>query len=151
MNYAIQILRQTRQNYLTILEALTTEQLLTIPTGFKNNILWNLGHTIVVKNLLIYGLSDLAIPIEAELVEKYRKGSQASSHVADSEIEAIKALLTSSITQLESDLAAGIFKTFKSYPTSYGVTLNNIQDAVTFNNAHEALHLGYVMAMRKLL
>jgi hypothetical protein len=151
MNYALQILRQTRQNYLSIMENLTTEQLLTIPTGFKNNILWNIGHTIVVQNLLTYGLSDLHNPIEVELIEKYRKGSQPSSPVADSEIEAIKGLLTSSVAQLEADLAVGIFKTFKSYPTSYGVTLNNIQDAVTFNNAHEALHLGYVMAMRKLV
>jgi hypothetical protein len=151
MNYALEILRQTRQNYLSILETLTTEQLLTIPAGFKNNILWNLGHTIVVQNLLTYGRADLAIPLEVELIEKYRKGSHPTKHAADSEVEAIKALLTSSVNQLESDLAAGIFKSFNTYPTSYGLTLNSIEDAINFNNAHEALHLGYVMAMRKLV
>ncbi|MGB5463369.1 MAG: DinB family protein, partial [Aureibaculum sp.] len=30
-------------------------------------------------------------------------------------------------------------------------TLNNIQDAIEFNNFHEGIHLGYILALKKLV
>ncbi|MDB9932132.1 hypothetical protein OAD28_05360 [Flavobacteriales bacterium] len=52
---------------------------------------------------------------------------------------------------MEEDLNTEMFKEFKEYTTSYNVTLSNIDDAVKFNNVHEGLHLGYAMALRKMV
>jgi len=46
-------------------------------------------------------------------------------------------------------LNANIFKEFRPYRTSYNVELESLDDALWFNNMHEAMHLGYMLAMRK--
>ena len=52
---------------------------------------------------------------------------------------------------MEEDYHKGVFKTYNEYTTSYNVTLNNIEKAIMFNNVHEGLHLGYIMALKKAL
>ncbi len=41
---AIDTFRQTRKLLALAVQGLTAEQMLAIPTGFDNNIAWNLGH-----------------------------------------------------------------------------------------------------------
>jgi len=41
-----------RKNLLTYLDSLTPEQLGYIPTGFSNNIFWNIAHCIAVQQFL---------------------------------------------------------------------------------------------------
>jgi hypothetical protein len=55
------------------------------------------------------------------------------------------------IDELERGLAENVFVQYKPYTTSYGYTLNNIEDAVRFVMVHDALHFGYAMAIRKNL
>lgn len=47
------------------------------------------------------------------------------------------------------DYERGLFREFKAYQTSYGAKLKDIEQALQFNNVHEGLHLGYMMALRK--
>jgi hypothetical protein len=42
------------------------------------------------------------------------------------------------------------FPDYTAYSTSFGIDLKNIQDAIIFNNMHESLHFGYVMAQKEL-
>ncbi len=35
--------------------------------------------------------------------------------------------------------------------TSAGIRLESVEDAIAFNNFHEGIHLGYVMALKKAL
>jgi predicted ribosome quality control (RQC) complex YloA/Tae2 family protein len=42
-------------------------------------------------------------------------------------------------------------KAFQPYETSYGLKLNTIEEAIRFNNVHEAMHLGYMMSQRRSL
>ena len=65
--------------------------------------------------------------------------------------EQIKELALNTIDRLDRDYQEGIFRDYVPYKTSYGVELNNIDDAIIFNNIHEGLHLGYMMAMVKSL
>ena len=52
---------------------------------------------------------------------------------------------------LKADYEKGLFKDFKPYATSFGMELAAIEDAILFNNAHEAMHLGTMLAIRKFL
>jgi len=52
---------------------------------------------------------------------------------------------------LEKDHAAGKFKSFQPYKTSAGVPLNDVEDAIAFNHFHEGIHLGYILALRKVI
>ena len=142
--------RQTRRNLLKVINGLTDEQLVTIPQGFNNNILWNIGHVCVTQQALQYRLSGNPSNMPENLTNAYKKGTSASD-IDVTDIHTFKKLLVSQIDDLQADYENGLFKEFTVYPTSYGITLESIDDAIQFNLLHEALHLGYVMALKRSL
>ncbi len=146
-NFDIQ--RTTRSNILNAVSNLTLEQMNTIPLGFSNSIAWNLGHILVTQKLLVYGLSGNDLNIEPRLVEQFRKGTKAETPVSEEDLATIKAAFLASVDLCEADFNNSLFTQFKTYPTSYNYTLSSIEDAIIFNNSHEALHFGYIMAMKK--
>lgn len=148
---AIAHLKISRATCLKLIQDLTHEQLITIPKGFNNSIYWNVAHLVVTQQLLNYKLSNLPMYLDNEVVDNFRKGSKARQNylVEDWEriVEAFKALPI----QLEVDYTDGIFKEYSEYKTSYGITLNKIDDAIAFNNIHEGLHIGYIMALKRVI
>ena len=54
-------------------------------------------------------------------------------------------------TKLESDYSNTIFSNYNSYTTSYNITLSSIEEAIQFNNVHDGLHFGYIMALKKVI
>ncbi len=144
-------LRATRKNVSIVVEGLTLEQLNTIPDGFNNNIAWNIGHIVVTQQLLVYALSGAKTIIPSETIDLFRKGTSPEGKVTQEQMDEILSYMESTIDQTEKNLAAGVFGDYKEYPTSYGITLHNLEEAIIFNNMHEAMHLGYIMAMRRAL
>ncbi len=142
---------ETRKNFLSVVNSLTTEQLNYIPQGLNNNIIWNFGHSIVTQQLLCYNLSGSRMHVNKELVHKYRIGTKPEEIVSEEEIENLKQLALELPTKMKEDIQTDIFQEYKEYTTSFNVTLTNIEEAVKFNNVHEGLHLGYAMAIRKLI
>ena len=151
MQYHFNALKTTRQNILKMVDGLSTEQLNKIPDGFNNNLAWHLGHILITQQLLTYKLSGLSPKVSDEWVVKYKKGSKPEAFISEEEIDVIKKQLVSSPSQTEQDFADGVFQSFNSYPTSYGITLTSTEDAIIFNNMHEAMHLGNLISMRKLI
>lgn len=148
MQHQFNILNATRNNVLNSIKDLSLEQLNTVPNGFKNNIAWNIAHIVVVQQLLCYKLSGLPLSIDDAFIDRFKKGSEASN-LTQSELNTVKAQLMDFPVKLEEDYNTDLFKSFNEYPTSYNVTLNSIEAAIQFNNVHEGLHLGYIMAMKK--
>lgn len=122
-----------------------------IPPGHSNNLIWNIGHTIVVQQLLTYQLSGNKLLIPIEMVGLYNKGTVPTGNTSESEIETIKSLLFSTIEQTAADMATGSLNNYTPYQTLLGIHLESIQDAVKFNNYHEALHLAFCMKIKKEL
>jgi len=151
MEKQLNILEATRKNILNTVKGLTLGELNKTPKGFNNNLIWNLGHVLVTQQLLCYGLSGVPMKADNEIIAKYRKGTKPTDFVGEEEYSFIKLRLEQTIEEIKLDLSAGLFKEFKTYPTSYNVTLDSIEDAVVFNNVHEAMHLGYMMALKHAL
>jgi hypothetical protein len=145
------ITRTTRLNILKLVEGLTTEQLNTVPDGFNNNIIWHLGHLLATQQLLTYGLSENEIILSDNIVDEFRKGTKPENQYSDEDIVELKSVFIEVINQTQDDFEDGIFEKFKPYPTSFGITLTSIEEALTFNNVHEGLHMGLIMAMKKLV
>lgn len=140
-----------RKNILNEVTDLSTEQLNHIPEEFNNSIIWNLAHVVVTQQLLMYGMSGLELPIPPAIVGKFRKGTKPSTPATAEEIQEIKNLFAITLARSKTDYDSGLFSEYKSYQTSFGVTLQSIEDAIRFNNVHEGMHLGYVIAMAKLV
>jgi hypothetical protein len=149
MKEAFEILKTTRRNQLAAIKDLTLEQLNVIPQGFNNNLIWNLGHVIVTQQLLCYKLSGNPLNVEADLLDKFAKGTLPSPNFEFTDLERLKKYAKSLPDLLESDYNSGLFKTYNKYPTSYGYELNSIEDAINFNNVHEGVHLGYIMSLKR--
>ncbi len=148
---ALDHLRATRAHFVKVLNLLSTEQLNHIPAGFNNSIIWNIGHVVTTMNLLVYKNSNLPMKLDDDFIACYRKGSKPNGAIDNSEIKFISDILTQSVDQLTDDWCAGKFEKYTTYETSYGATLNNATEAIQFNTVHEAMHLGYVKAMSKLV
>lgn len=151
MEASLKILTTYRNILLGILEKCSLQQLNLIPADFNNNIIWNIGHTIVIQQRLIYALSNLPLQISDDLLNKYKSGTKPILPVAQEEVDELKTLLISLVNQTKNDLAAGKFQTYNEITTSTGFNLTSIEDAMTFNNFHEGLHLGYIQSIRKFL
>lgn len=151
MNQTFDITRTSRKMIAPFLENYTLEQLNTIPDGFSNNLIWNIAHIVVTQQLLVYKLSGLSANVSDEMIEKYRKGTKPEHIVTQAEVDEIKALLFTTIDQMELDFENKIFNNFDEYPTSTGFVLKSAKEAMIFNNFHEGLHLGILMSIRKFV
>lgn len=148
----LDLLIQTRVNFRKLLESIPEEKLFVIPEGYKNNIIWNFAHNIVTQQALLYRLAGLPMSINAELLEKFKKGTEASSEFVPGLKDEVVLASYETLEQLQLDiLTPDKFANYQEYPTSYGVELKNFNQAMQFNNMHEALHFGYAMALRKLV
>ena len=151
MKQAFDILKATRQNYLKAIDGLSLEALNTIPKGFNNNIIWNVTHIIVTQQRLCYGRTGNRIRLSNEILNDYQKGSKPKRPATQAEVEQSIKWLKESVDWIKEDYEQKIFKDYNVYPTSYGFTLNSIEDAISFNNVHEAMHLGWIGAIKKSL
>lgn len=148
---ALEITKVNRKALSKILTHYSLEKLNKVPEGFSNNLFWNIAHVVVTQQLLIYGLSGLEKNIPQEWIDLYKKGTTTQRDATEKELENLQEYLFSTINQTEKDLNAGIFKTYSPYMTSTTFELKNINDAFQFNNFHEGIHLGYILALKKAL
>ncbi len=151
MEKQFEILKANRIIVLKVIENLSLEQLNKIPEGFRNNIAWNVAHLPVIQQLLCYRLSGLKITISDEMVEKYQKGTAPTKEITQQELDEIKALFLRQVDEFKEDYDNNKFTKFDSYLTSPKITLNNIDDAIEFNNFHEGIHLGYILALKNIV
>lgn len=152
MNTSLQVTIACRELLQKFIENHTLEQLNTITEGFKNNIIWNIGHVVVTQQLLAYKLSGLAMMVTDEMVAKYQKGSAPQGNVTQEEVEAINNLLFATITKTQEDLENGLFQNYMEYTVSTAnFTLKSIDDAMQFNNFHEGIHIGIILQLRKFV
>lgn len=151
MKKQFELLKATRQNILKVLEETSKESLLKIPTGFSNNILWNIYHLLASQQLLIYGLSQTPFRLDKEFILKYKSGTIPSGEEDLDLIDFAKNNLLTTVKQLSEDCQQDIFGEFKTIKTSYGLELQSIEDAIYFNNLHEAMHYGQIKTFQRIL
>lgn len=122
-----------------------------IPSGFNNHILWNLGHLAVTQQLLTYGRCKLPLNVPESWPDLFRKGTSPRTWGEVPDANEVKAALRELPEQFAADYRAGRFGGFEPYQTATGPLLETVEDAVIFNDFHEGLHLGAILALRKLV
>lgn len=151
MEATFNIWATNRSLYIKLLRSLSLEQLNTIPAGFNNNILWNAGHVLVSQQGLVYRAAGLPMNLPTELVATYRTGTKPSGTATQADVDQVVALLEEMQAITRADYAAGKFQSYNAITTSTGFHLASAEDAIVFNNYHEGMHLGTMMAMAKLV
>ena len=147
----LDIIRYPRLTILKTLDGFSLDQLNNIPAGFNNNIIWNLGHMIAAQQGICYKRAGLDTWVSDSFFNAYKSETKPEGPVDAAAFEEIKTLLTTSIDELEHDYKNGIFLNYPVWTTRYGVEITSIDDAIAFLPFHEGLHIGYIMALRKLV
>lgn len=150
MNNQFEVWLKTRQQAVQLLEGLSIEMINTIPSGFNNNIGWNFIHTIATQQHFFYKLSGLKPVIPNFYMDGYVKGTSPIP-LSFTQIEEAKALALNTVEIAIKDYEEGLFNNFQKYKTGFGVELTCIEDAIAFNPVHEALHMGYIRAYKRLI
>jgi len=148
---AIQTIRKTRQFLLDTIKDLSAEQINTIPQGFSNNIIWHLGHMVAAQQGVCYIRAGIAPVLDQAFIDRYKSGTKPEHIITDQEIGQIKGLMFSSLDQLQQDYDQKAFEGYTAWSTRYGNTISNIQEAIDFLPFHEGMHIGYIMAFKKLI
>ena len=151
MEVTFKIWETNRKLYIQLLENYSLEQLNKIPEGFSNNLVWNLGHIIVAQQGLVYRLSSLPAYVSDEMTNTYKNGSKPTGKTTQVEVDELKKLLFSLVDKTKEDYSNGKFTTYTEYTTSTGFHLASTKEAIEFNNYHEAIHLGFMMNIRKFI
>ncbi len=151
MDWAFDIAIKNRKLLESFIDNHSLKALNKVPKGFSNNIIWNIAHTIVTQQLLVYKLSGLPMLVSEDMVDAYKKGTKAERDLSQAEVEIIKGLLFSPIKKTKEDYDNKIFQSYNEYTVSTKSTLSNVEEAIDFNNFHEGIHLGYILALRKSL
>ncbi len=151
MTQAINTILQPRLKIIEIARQLTLEQLNTVPSGFNNNIIWNMGHVIAAQQGICYKRAGLTTIIDEEFFETFKPGTKPERFFDATDLEKIIGLYTSTLDNFESDLKTDMFANYPTWTTRYGVELSSIADAVAFLPFHEGLHIGAIIALRKLV
>jgi hypothetical protein len=145
---AINIMKQTRQLLYYAVKDLSEEQLLAIPDGFDNNITWNIGHIIATHKGLCYRPCALDMALPRRMFPMYSPGTSPADWKAQPDIPALLEMLMQHPQQMEDDYAAGKFDgPFEEVKSTTTIHLRNIQEATSFNNFHEGLHMGAILAL----
>lgn len=151
MEKTFEVFIQTKKQFINLLDGLTIEQLNTIPVGFNNNIIWNFAHTIAAWQILCYKLSGLPFVVDENFVDLFKKGTKPERFFDEQELAQMKKLAVLSFEKLVLDYKDGVFANYNTYTTSFGITLTKIEDAIEYANMHEGLHLGYALALRRVV
>lgn len=154
MEKKIEKIKKFRLFLLSQVEALTAGQLNSIPSGYNNNIIWNIGHLISAQQTMCYIRAGLPVTIDDKYFNSYLSGTKPGAFVDDKEISIIKELLLSTIDRLQTDYDK---KLFINYTPSagilkvYGFEVNNIDEALEYLLYHEGFHGGYITALKRLV
>ncbi|QYN50418.1 DinB family protein [Apibacter sp. ESL0404] len=151
MKKQFEIFKIYRKSLVQEIDDLSIEQLQKIPEGFKNNIFWNVAHTLVSQQILHYKMSGLNPLITNDWIENYQNGTFPRFVITEDEIDYLKSKLIITAEQLEEDFNEKRFESYTEFETKMGIVISSVEDAINFNNTHEALHYGIVSSMKKLM
>ncbi|UII31162.1 DinB family protein [Fulvivirga ulvae] len=100
MTKYLALLEKRRTMLLKNTEHLTTDQYNLVPPGFNNNIIWNMGHTLIISESLLYGSTPFKIPRHEFEIEGFKKGTKPELAIDDYGISLIRKSLSDTVPAL---------------------------------------------------
>jgi hypothetical protein len=89
--------------------------------------------------------------ISKEMMSTYRTGTSPADWLTQPNIIELKELFIDLPERFAEDYKNGIFKEYRPYKTSTGVSVNTFEEAVAFNHFHEGTHTGIILGILKQL
>jgi hypothetical protein len=131
----IEFLKNQRSNLLLQLEKLSNDELSFIPEGSNNNILWNLGHILVIPQHHFYVVKGHTPHVKQYYIQHYMSGSHPNATDIGKEFKEIKELLLPTADYLKNDYDKGMFNNFRAFGSK------DFIETLEFLTKHETGHI----------
>lgn len=130
---------------------ISDEQMVAVPDGLENNILWNLGHLFTSHCGMLYPHCGLDSPCPENYGDLFKGGTKPADWTDTPSIEEVTTHFNGSMDRIVADYTAGKFANYKAHELAPGMSLDNAEDALGFVLIHEGVHHGNIITMRRLL
>ena len=148
---AFKTFRTTRFHMLRELEGLSQDDLLAIPEGRDDNVLWNVGHLLCSLARLTYVRSGFALPIPEHYLALFGKNTTARDWTDTPDADEVFGHFHALPGQIEADYASGRFSRYEPLELAPGHTVESVEEAIAFHCFHEGLHIGMIISVKELL
>jgi hypothetical protein len=148
---AFKTFRITRFHLMREVEGLTHEQLLTIPEGREDNILWNIGHLLCSISRLTYVFSGYDLPIPDHYLGLFGKNSNALDWKSNPDPDEVLKYFTDLPGKIEEDYQSGKFNEYKTLQIVPDDDIQNVEEAIAFHCFHEGLHIGKILTLKEAM
>jgi hypothetical protein len=145
------LIHTAQQNFITMLDGLSLDQINKVPQGYNNNLIWNFAHVIASLQGLCYVRQGLKAPLDENFINKYKGGTKPEGSVDAEQYATIKVYALEGINKLRADYKAGVFASFKPFTTMSGFNISSADYAIKYVAFHHGIHTGYAMAIKKLV
>lgn len=144
-----------RQAIVKILKSIPVEQSDVIPPTWHNNARWHAGHLLVTPCLITHGLLKEPLTVPEEYRQWFAKESSPEKWTNPEAIPSYNDLVDDIVP-----LSGRLIEEFKDkmdtpflepYHTTVGIVLHNPGEALIMSLAHDGIHLGMLMALRRAL
>ena len=151
------LLEQTvglRQMITSLLKAIPEDKVNAMPPTWSNNARWHAGHLIITPYLLTYGIAGKPLPVPEEYRKWFAKGTTpkdwgtASIPGYDDLVNEIVPMISRLFEEWRDQMDEPYAE---PYMTSVGVVLRTPGEALRFSLAHDGIHLGLLLALRRAL
>ncbi len=132
-------------------EGLSEAQMLKVPPGLRNNILWNLGHLIVDNCDMIYRPAHLQPPHPEAFAALFAAGTSPADWSSPPPIAEVRDVSGELAERIANDYRNDRFGRFDPSLVVSGWPVTNLEETLAYAANHTAIHLGIMMTLRRLV
>lgn len=144
-----------RTETLKVMEGITEELADRIPTGFRNNIRWQLGHIYTITEFLAFLKLNLPMNLPEGFVDRFSSGKspldETDKSVPMPTLPELESLLKEQWDRIRDALTGRLNESTPTLMTSIGLGLNTPEQLIRYNMYHEGLHCGIISVYKKML
>lgn len=133
------------------IDGLSDEQLLVIPDGRDDNIIWNIGHLLCSSSRLAYVFSGFPLPIPEDYLDQFGKNSTATAWDSNPDVQEVLKKFVDQPAQIESDYLVDKFTEYKTLQIVPDNDIQSVEEAIAFHCFHEGLHIGKVLTLKEAM
>lgn len=150
-DYLIKQLRFVRGNTIKQITGIDEKETHTVPQGFNNNILWNLGHILLVHEKFSFALTNEKMELPKDFAEWFAPGTKPGNWgMQISSLDEIILLLSKQIDRVEQTLEHRLEEYLeKPFVTSSGLEILTVKECLSFCLYHEAMHFATIKAIKQ--
>lgn len=134
-----------------LLEGLTSEQLMVVPNGAANSILWNVGHVCTDQVNMLYAPAGLPSPLPDEFHEWFDPGTTPTEWGVEPPLQAVLTASRELNTTVVRDYEGRKFRDFTPYSLTEGYSVDSIEEAIAYHTIHEGMHIGVILTLRRFV